>query len=87
MEKAGETKGYTFTMFEELWNYGFPQEFGHFVRCVLGREQPVETGEDGREVLKIICAAYESAGTGRRVDWPYEPAGVRKPIDLWRKRS
>ncbi len=83
VEKAATTKGYTFTMFEEIWNYGFPQELQHFVRCVQGKETPIETGEDGREVLKIICAAYESAGTGRRIDWPYEPRKVSKPIDLW----
>ena len=83
VEKAGTTQGYTFTMFEEIWNYGFPQEMAHFVRCVQGKETPIETGEDGREVLKIICAAYESAGTGRRIDWPYEPRRVDKPIDLW----
>jgi myo-inositol 2-dehydrogenase / D-chiro-inositol 1-dehydrogenase len=83
VEKAATTKGYTFTMFEEIWNYGFPQEIEHFARCVRGKETPIETGEDGREVLKIICAAYESAGTGRRIDWPYEPRKVAKPIDLW----
>jgi predicted dehydrogenase len=83
VEKATTTKGYTFTMFEEIWNYGFPQEMAHFVRCVKGEETPVETGEDGREVLRIICAAYESAGTGRRIDWPYQPPKVDKPIDLW----
>ncbi len=83
VEKAAATTGYTFTMFEEIWNYGFPQELAHFCRCVRGAEQPVETGEDGREVLKIICAAYQSAGTGRRIDWPYEPPEVDKPIDLW----
>ena len=83
VEKAATTQGYTFTMFEELWNYGFPQEMAHFVRCVQGKETPVETGEDGREVLKIIYAAYESAGTGRRIAWPYEPRHVDKPIDLW----
>lgn len=87
VEKAGGTKGYTFTMFEEIWNYGFPQELQHFVRCVQGREKPIETGEDGREVLKIICAAYESAGTHRRIDWPYQPPRVDKPIDLWLGRS
>jgi predicted dehydrogenase len=84
VEKAATTRGYTFTMFEEVWNYGFPQELTHFVRCVQGKETPVETGEDGREVLKILCAAYESAGTGRRIDWPYEPRAVERPIDLWR---
>ncbi len=83
VEKAATTRGYTFTMFEEVWNYGFPQEMQHFVRCVRGKEQPVETGEDGREVLKILYAAYESAGTGRRIDWPYQPRSVGKPIDLW----
>jgi predicted dehydrogenase len=84
VEKAATTRGYTFTMFEEIWNYGFPQEMAHFVHCVQGKETPVETGEDGREVLKIIYAAYESAGSGRRIDWPYQPRRVNKPIDLWR---
>ena len=83
VEKAGTTRGYTFTMFEEVWNYGFPQEMAHFVRCVQGQETPIETGEDGREVLKIIYAAYESAGTGKRIDWPYEPRRGERPIDLW----
>jgi myo-inositol 2-dehydrogenase / D-chiro-inositol 1-dehydrogenase len=83
VEKAATTSGYTFTMFEEIWNYGFPQELAHFCRCVRGLEQPLETGDDGREVLKIIYAAYESAGTGKRIDWPYEPRRVDKPIDLW----
>jgi len=85
VEKAEGTKGWTFTMFEEVWHYGFPQEMQHFVNCVLGKEDPVETGEDGREVLKIILAAYQSAGEGKKVAWPYEPAAVEKPIDLWRK--
>jgi myo-inositol 2-dehydrogenase/D-chiro-inositol 1-dehydrogenase len=85
VEKAGTTRGYTFTMFEETWNYGFPQEMQHFVNCVLGKETPMETGEDGREVLKILYAAYQSAGEGRKISWPYQPPKVAKPIDLWRK--
>ena len=44
----------------------------HFVDCVLNDDEPLETGEDGRAVLEIILAAYESAATGRRVEWPYE---------------
>ena len=85
VEKAGETKGYTFTMFEEVWNYGFPQEMQHFVNCVLGTETCMVTGENGRDVLKIIYAAYQSAGEGRRIDFPYTPPTVQKPIDLWKK--
>src|SRR5579883_2973325 len=41
VEKAATTKGYTFTMFEEIWNYGFPQEIAHFARCVQGKETPI----------------------------------------------
>jgi predicted dehydrogenase len=86
VEKAATTTGWTFTMFEEVWNYGFPQELQHFCRCVLGLEKPIETGEDGREVLRIIYAAYQSAGEGRKINFPYTPPpGVKKPIDLWKK--
>ena len=83
VEKADSTRGWTFTMFEEAWNYGFPQEIQHFARCVRGDEQPIVTGEDGREVLKIMLAAYQSAGEGRKIEWPYEPPRTGKPIDLW----
>jgi predicted dehydrogenase len=83
VEKADTTTGWTFTGFEEEWNYGFPQEMQHFVNVVQGAEEPIETGEDGLEVLKIIYAAYQSAGEGRRIDWPYEPQQVANPVDLW----
>jgi myo-inositol 2-dehydrogenase / D-chiro-inositol 1-dehydrogenase len=83
VEKSGGTIGWSSTMVEEVWNYGFPQEMQHFVNCVLGSEKPIETGEDGREVLKIIMAAYQSAGEGRKITWPYEPPACIKPIDLW----
>lgn len=84
VEKAGTTQGWTFTGFEEEWNYGFPQEVQHFVNVVLGKEEPIETGADGMEVLKIIYAAYQSAGEGREIFFPYEPPkNLAKPIDLW----
>jgi myo-inositol 2-dehydrogenase/D-chiro-inositol 1-dehydrogenase len=82
LEKAPRTQGWTFTMFDEAWNYGFPQEMAHFVECVAEDRPPLVTGEDGRAVLEIICAAYESARTGRRVALPFRPQ-VRKAIDLW----
>lgn len=83
VEKAETTTGWTFTGFEEEWNYGFPQEMQHFINVVKGTEEPIETAQDGLEVLKIIYAAYQSAGEGRRIDFPYEPPVVEKPIDLW----
>jgi myo-inositol 2-dehydrogenase/D-chiro-inositol 1-dehydrogenase len=85
VEKAATTQGWTFTMFEETWNYGFPQEMAHFARCVAEDLEPVETGEDGKKVLEVIYAAYESARRGAAVEFPFTPpAGVTKPIDLWR---
>ena len=65
VEKAPDTRGWTFTMFDELWNYGFPQEMDHFARCVAEDAVPLETGEDGRAVLEIIYAAYRAARHGR----------------------
>ena len=84
VEKAGTTRGWSFTAFEELWNYGFPQEFAHFVDCVANDKQPLETGEDGRAVLEIILAAYQSAGTGRKVELPFREM-ERRPIEVWKK--
>ncbi len=83
MEKAGSTQGWTFTMFEEAFNQGYPQELAHFVECVREDTPPLVTGEDGRVVLEMIYAAYQSAGTGSKVLLPCQPK-VAKPIDLWR---
>jgi len=84
VEKAGNTVGWSFTMYEEIWNYGFPQEFAHFVDCIKNDKQPLVTGEDGRAVLEVIYAAYESAGTGRKVNLPFK-TNAEKPIRLWKK--
>jgi len=85
VEKAASTKGWSWPVFEEHWNYGFPQEMRHFARCVRGKETPISDGETGRVVLEVIYAAYESAGFGRKIALPFRPNGIRKPIDLWRK--
>jgi predicted dehydrogenase len=84
MEKAGSTQGWTFAIFEEAFNQGYPQELQHFIRCVRANLQPVSTGEDGRAVLELMNAAYESARTGCKVRLPFRPK-VAKPIDLWLK--
>jgi len=82
VEKAPTTKGWTFTMYEELWNYGFPQEMAHFTECVAEDKKPIETGEDGKATLEMLLAAYESAKQGRQISLPFK-AKVKKPIDLW----
>lgn len=82
MEKAGSSKGWTFTVYEEAFNQGYPQELAHFIDCVRNDLEPRVTGEDGRAVLEMIYAAYESAKTGKKVELPFRPK-VSKPIDLW----
>lgn len=83
VEKAGNTVGWSYTMYEENWNYGFPQEFEHFVDCVKNDREPMVSGEDGRAVLEVIFAAYESAGTGRKVMLPFKTDADR-PYKLWK---
>jgi predicted dehydrogenase len=82
VEKAPTTRGWTFTMFEEMWNYGFPQEMQHFVDCVRAGTPAAVNGQDGKAVLEIIHAAYASARTGQKVTLPF-PSTAKKPIDLW----
>lgn len=84
VEKAGNTVGWSYVIYEEAWNYGFPQEFAHFTDCIKNDKQPLVTGEDGRAVLEVIFAAYESAGTGRKVMLPFE-TDADKPYKLWKK--
>ncbi len=82
VEKASSTRGWSFTIYEEVWNYGFPQEMQHFVDCVREDNEPLETGEDGRAVLEMVFAAYRSAAEGRKISLPYTSDDDR-PIDSW----
>lgn len=83
VEKAPSTRGWSWPVFEEFWNYGFPQEMRHFARCVRGQESPISTGELGRDVLEVLFAAYHSAATGTRVDLPFRPPSGKTPFELW----
>ena len=83
VEKAPSTKGWTWPVFDELYNYGFPQEMQHFARCVRGKEEPQATGEDGRVVQEVLYAGYKSAGQGKKIELPFRPENVKRPVDLW----
>ena len=87
VEKAATTKGWTYPVFEEHWNYGFPQEMRHFARCVRGKESPISDGETGRVVQEVLYAAYASAGRGQKIVMPFRPTGITKPIDLWKHQG
>lgn len=84
-EKAGATTGWTFPIFEEAYNQGYPLELGHFIDCVRTGKQPLVTGEDGRAVLEMIYAAYQSASEGRKIALPFA-AKVENPSKLWVNR-
>ena len=85
VEKAPTTKGWSWPVFQELWNYGFPQEMHHFASAIRGLEAPLVTGEDGKVVLEAIYAGYASAGLGQKVSLPYKPTAER-PVDEWLNR-
>jgi len=85
VEKGGSTKGWSFPIYEEAYNYGFHGEMAHFVDCVRLDLKPEVTGDDARVVLEVLFAAYESARTGKKVKLPFKTKAA-KPIDLWLKR-
>ena len=85
VEKAPTTIGWSYPVFEELWNYGFPQEMRHFARAIRGLEAPRATGEDGKVVLEAIYAGYASAGLGQKVHLPFKPSAER-PVEEWLNR-
>lgn len=83
VEKAPTTTGWTYPVFEELWNYGFPQEMDHFCRVV-----PRHGGDPGLRPRRtprpaVHPAGYHSAGTGQRVTLPLDVPEVPRPVDLW----
>ena len=87
VEKAPTTKGWTYPVFDESWNYGIPQEMVHFSRCVRGKETPRATGEDGLAVLEALYAGYASAAEGRKIDLPFNAGTAIRPIDVWLNRK
>jgi predicted dehydrogenase len=83
VEKAGATTGWSFPIYDEIWNYGFPQEMEHFVACVRQGTEPRETGHDGRAVVEAVHALYASAARGQRIELPFASDAIR-PIDHWK---
>ncbi len=85
--EKGTTTGYSFTIAEEYYNYGMPQEMQHFIDCLLSGTEPIETGADGRVSLEVVYAAYRSMAEGRRVSFPQElteEEAAAPPYRLWK---
>jgi myo-inositol 2-dehydrogenase/D-chiro-inositol 1-dehydrogenase len=62
----------------------------HFTASVLDDLEPEETARDGRVSLEVIYAAYRSAATGRRVEFPLDlsPEEASKPpYQIWKRAA
>ncbi|TBL77362.1 Gfo/Idh/MocA family protein [Paenibacillus thalictri] len=46
---------------------GFQNEINHFTGTCLGRVETLSPVEDGVEMMKMLCAVYESAAQGREI--------------------
>jgi predicted dehydrogenase len=46
---------------------GHASHLHHFVDVLRGRAKPINTPQDGLDIIKILCAVYESASTGKEV--------------------
>jgi len=46
---------------------GHASHLHHFVDVLKGRAEPINTPEDGRHMIQVLSAIYESAETGREV--------------------
>ncbi|MFX0009468.1 MAG: Gfo/Idh/MocA family protein, partial [Candidatus Hermodarchaeota archaeon] len=62
-EKVGTTKGWTFPIPSEAWNFGYPQEIASFVSCITDNITPLTDGNYGYKILNIIESMYRSAKT------------------------
>ncbi len=84
VEKAPDTKGWTYAIYREQELYGFPGEMAHVIECIQKKKKPIETAEDGRHVLEVMFAGYASARLGRWINLPFRPVKGKKPYELWR---
>lgn len=76
VEKQNAEMGLMPVVANEAVAYGYEAENRHFVRVFLGKEEPILTWEDGLEVVRVLMAAYQSAETGKTVNFP--PSGIDK---------
>ncbi|NOZ23513.1 MAG: Gfo/Idh/MocA family oxidoreductase [Planctomycetes bacterium] len=45
----------------------FQNEVAHFARCVLGKEEPIPSAEQGMMLMQMLDAIYKSSETGKEV--------------------
>ena len=68
MEKVDHKGGWSYPSVDEHWLLGYPHEMRDFCEAVAHDRPARATAELGREVVRVIYAAYQSAEEGRRID-------------------
>jgi predicted dehydrogenase len=67
-EKLECRAGWMFPSIDEEWLLGYPQELTDFIEAIAHDREPIATPELGRDVVRVMYAAYQSAEEGRRID-------------------
>jgi predicted dehydrogenase len=67
-EKLETKAGWSFPSVDEDYMHGYPHEMEDFLQAVAWGREPLSDGELGREVVRVIYAAYQAAEEGRRID-------------------
>ena len=67
MEKVSTKAGWSNPSVDEEWILGYPQEIRDFVEAVAFDRLPLSGADLGRQVVKVMYAAYQSAEEGRRI--------------------
>ena len=66
-EKLETKAGWSYPSIDEEWMLGYPQELRDFVEAVTYDREPLVDVQLGREVVKVIYAAYLSAEEGTKI--------------------
>jgi predicted dehydrogenase len=80
VEKQNAEQGQMPIVEDEAGIYGYIGENRHMVECFRHGRRPIETFEDGVEVVRIVMALYKSAELGRTVQLPDEDLETYTPV-------
>ncbi len=67
MEKISTKAGWTYPSIDEEWVLGYPQEMRDFCEAIAFDRAPLSDARLGREVVRVMYAAYQSAEEGQRI--------------------
>lgn len=59
---------------KDYWGHGHKRQISDFYNNVLNGEKPFIDGEAGKVAMSMVLAMYESARTGKTIQFPYVPA-------------